>query len=97
MGAWFYDQGIYTGIANNTTNIADFNVFPIPAQNFININSIINFDYITIINLNGEMVTSHAATNSTERIYVTDFKPGFYFLQVYYGRELIITKKIIIE
>lgn len=83
---------------NNHIGLPDFNIFPIPATDMINIefeNSEVNWSELNLINMMGEILQSQQVQDGINHIRLS-YSPGIYFIRLS-SNEGSITKKIIIQ
>jgi len=95
--AYFCFDDISFSDASFVENNSDIkvNIYPNPAKSIVNINSIYNAD-IVISDITGKIVLSKNKCPETERIDVSNFKSGIYFVKILNSND-IISKKLIIE
>lgn len=73
------------------TQIADFQsekslkIYPVPANNILEISSTDKIGKLDIFNLVGELVFSEIFTNQEIQIDISTFKPGYYFVKTNFG------------
>ncbi len=89
------------GVANNTAGILDneiagFNVYPNPAKDVINVNTLsYNTKTIEVFSILGKKVISNTTTNSDFSINVSTLNSGLYILKVSEGNNTSIQKVVI--
>lgn len=83
-----YDELIISGIEDDLTSNANFQIFPNPAKNIININysDYIYGEQIKIFNLLGLPLWSGIADGKSKTINISHLSSGVYFLQA--GKEI---------
>jgi hypothetical protein len=93
------DTNVFVGSQNVLNKNNDFDVYPNPAQNIINISSNnINTKNIIIYNYAGKLVYSETFNQSNEiKINTESLSNGVYFLQIIENGTNIGTEKIIIN
>ncbi len=96
LGAWYYNQDVFTTIYKSNIN-HDINVYPNPAQNYINIKGSVSFDRVIILSLTGAIVDDQPLNNAGFQLNVSGYQPGIYIVQVYDTQDLVATRKVIIE
>lgn len=72
-----------------------FKVYPIPTENYLNLQSMIVGSDVKIIDLGGLVVLSFAITQTNQRIDISDLASGLYFLRVSYYGTVLSTIRII--
>jgi uncharacterized ubiquitin-like protein YukD len=70
-------------------------VYPIPAKNYIYINTPLQIEKVNIYNVSGQMIK--VITKNSNRIDVSDLKAGYYFIEIKTRNEATISNKIIIQ
>jgi|GEM_PF-33563 len=80
----------------NDLNAAEFSVYPNPADQFLNIRSDEPISDVKIMNLTGKVVLHRSMLSNNERIDVSSYSPGIYFVVVE-NNGSASTKKIIIR
>jgi hypothetical protein len=91
------DNGI-VGVHNDLSEIdsAIIEVFPNPANDFINIKSNTEINNITILNLEGRKMFSKQLSRTTETIDIKVLNEGVYFVQLQLKDNTIVTKKFVV-
>ena len=79
----------------NDALISQFNVYPNPAKEVLNIYGQTDINKIEIINIAGRIIYTSNVGNRTAAINVSDFAEGYYFVKIYTDKN-ISTAKIII-
>ena len=88
------DIEITTGITDvNNLNNKIVNVYPVPANNFINITNSVN-STINIIDINGQTIISEKSNSNIHTINISDLNQGTYFVKVV-NENNVTVKKII--
>lgn len=78
----------------NVTNATDFNIFPVPAQNTLQINCNTNDNFLVeIYNHHAQLIFSE---NGAKNIDTEGFQRGIYYVKITFENR-IITKKIILN
>ena len=72
-----------------------FQVYPVPATNILNIKSTRSIRQITIFNLRGQQLLIQ--NKNTQKINISNLNNGIYILKIQTKNGLSITKKIIIK
>jgi len=93
----FFSENCSLGI--NEFDTTDFKVYPVPASNYISIDSnLIKLENIKLYNLNGKLISSinYLGNNKNHKIDVSSFAKGMYILQIETDNKMI-HKKIIIQ
>jgi hypothetical protein len=80
----------------NDLNDADFSVYPNPADDILNISADSPIADVKMMNLTGKVVLHRSMLSSNERIDVSSYTPGIYFIVVE-NNGSVNTKKIIIR
>jgi hypothetical protein len=88
-------------LPNLTTSVEnlrtmDIEIYPNPASEVLNIRSTEPFSEIRIMNLTGKMVMQRNINSTNERIDISGFVPGIYFVNVRNEQE-DSTSKIIVR
>ena len=94
-----------TGINNNTFSNENFNIYPNPTNNILNIktqnmasaSSAINDYNIKITNTLGQLIQTISLQQPTTQINVSELPGGIYFLQVFNAGNLVRTSKFVKE
>ena len=96
-------EGYYTGMtvfpfstldAENFELLNNLNVYPNPSSEYINIESKIELNKVSLHNILGEMVLESI---QTKHIYIRELSAGIYFLNLFVNDQNIGTKKVIIK
>ena len=87
------DQPAPEGIAENNSNL---NVYPNPACNVINVNTVAGAQ-ISIYNIAGQEVMAIEAANANESINVSNLSEGVYVVRVVNGTEVATSKVSIVR
>lgn len=69
-------------LASPDFDLADFNYFPNPVQNLLNISNSSNIDSIEVISVSGKSILSKKINNTYSEIDLSGISSGFYFLKV---------------
>jgi len=77
---------------NDNFHDASFNVYPNPAEDFINVISSQKLERIQILNLIGQVVYTSEPSAQASRIDLSDFQKGIYFIKAGKQTERIIIK-----
>lgn len=86
------------GVGINEASKLDMTIFPNPAQHTINIQTIVSFNKVEIVDLFGKVVLNKTnKPNSMNQIDISDLTIGNYLLRIFNGRKLLKTEKIIIN
>ena len=88
---------------NNTTDFNDiesqnFNLYPNPARDFVNIEIQENENkntLVEIVNVNGQVIYSETINNNSQRINLSDYSPGIYHVRVISSAKRIVKKLVI--
>ena len=85
-------------LANDPDEDVKLNVYPNPSSNKILIEwKNVNFESVELIDLNGKIISEQSILKNSERLEINQtLKIGTYFVRLF-GKNNIITKKIIIE
>ncbi len=95
MGAYYYDQGIYTAIDLNSS-LNEIVIYPNPVVNEVHIKGIENIAKIQVINLMGKVVIEEFTKGlNSEIIDLSSLSDGVHILNLYDNQGSIITKKIV--
>ena len=95
MGAYYYDQGIFTSIDKNDFG-KTINVFPNPATTDITLSGVENVDRVVVINMMGAVVKDSTSDfNERFNIDISDLNTGIYLINFYKDQKFIDTKKIV--
>lgn len=76
-------------------NSNEFSIYPNPANDIVNINSVIPNTTIKIINLSGQLIHSIEASDSMETIRIGNLSNGLYFIEVEMNNKTTIKKLIV--
>ncbi|MCF8302127.1 MAG: T9SS type A sorting domain-containing protein [Bacteroidales bacterium] len=71
-------------------------IYPVPANDFVNVESDVTVKSVRVMNHVGQLVYSNDATDKQFRINVSDFDAGVYFIQLE-TETGVVTKKISIQ
>ncbi len=93
MGAWYFHQGVFTAV-NDSKEIADVNIFPNPALEFISIESGMDYNWVRIFSLSGQEVFAGEIIGS-ERVDISGLNAGVYLVQIYNHNDLVKTRKLL--
>lgn len=78
-----YDLQVNVTVGVDELQQTDINIFPNPASDFIQINSLNeNIELVSIYDLNGRKIISQQINSSTSMIDVIGLKSGIYFVEV---------------
>ena len=95
-----YETSSAIFINNTTTTISEINkhltIYPIPAKDFLTINSSNLIKKIEIIDVAGKSILSQNANSENVRVNIQDLRKGVYFIRIQTTNKTI-TEKIIIE
>jgi len=81
---------------NGEEMVAAINVFPSPATNYISIASpLVKLDTVEIFGSDGKLVKKASIKNETDKIDVTVFSAGVYYIRTYKQGELVKSLKFI--
>jgi hypothetical protein len=94
MGAYYFDQGIYTSL-NESKVISEINIYPNPAQDFLQIASDTFIDHVVICSLNGTVIISQSALNNFISIDISNLNSGIYLVKLFSNQDVLSIKKII--
>jgi hypothetical protein len=72
-----------------------FNVYPNPAEDFINLTSSVNIDYIHISDLSGKVLLINEMKGSDTRLDISNLSSGIYVLQFFEDQYLRGSLKLI--
>lgn len=78
-----------TPVANNTETSSNVIVYPNPASNVINVTGADNESEITLINMNGQIVSQQKSANAVTQINVASVANGNYVMLVKNGNESV--------
>ncbi|MCF0206092.1 MAG: chitobiase/beta-hexosaminidase C-terminal domain-containing protein, partial [Bacteroidales bacterium] len=81
---------VVTSIENNASQIS---IYPNPTSSLLNVNAE-NSDIskVELVNANGQIVASENANNSNVAISVENLPTGTYFVKIYTGSEVVVSK-----
>lgn len=94
VGAFYYDQGVYT-LVNNNQLIKEILVYPNPAQNFISISSTTESNRVKIISLTGETIIDQVVTGDLQNIDISFLSSGIYIVNLMRDENIVGINKII--
>ena len=83
-----------TTVGINAYNNDDFNIYPNPASNTININCKNNINEVKIINITGNVVFTNKYDNNDILIDIKDLTDGIYFIKITTANKSQIIKLI---
>ena len=84
------------GIKENVADVAEYNVYPNPARNYVYVTSNEKFSNIRLINYVGQTILEMPVNDKNVRISTSSFGSGVYFLQME-SENGVTTRKITIE
>ncbi len=93
---WFDDLGINTGIVK-TINTAEANIFPVPATNYVRIQSSQIIKHYVIFDISGRMMIEGTNPTKTIEINTETFQNGIYFIHLNSNDGSISKHKIVIQ
>ena len=86
------------GVGLNESSLVDITMFPNPAQHTLNIQSMLSFDKVEIIDLLGKIVLSQTCkSNSMNQFDISTLNRGNYLVRLFDGKTLLKTEKILIH
>jgi len=86
------------GVGLNESSLVDITIFPNPAQHTLNIQSILSFDKVDIIDLFGKVVLRQTfKSNSLNQLDISALNRGNYLVRLFDGKTLLKTEKILIN
>tara|TARA_B110000091_G_C13785015_1_gene462929 strand:+ start:665 stop:1231 length:567 start_codon:yes stop_codon:yes gene_type:complete len=86
------------GVGLNESSLVDISIYPNPAQHTLNIQSIVSFDKIEIIDLFGKIVLHQSfKSNSNSQCDISSLNGGYYLVRLFNGKTLLKTEKILIH
>jgi hypothetical protein len=94
MGAFYFDQGVFTSIADDNIN-DNIVVYPNPAQNFIKLSNLNGAESLILYNLTGKIMLTQTVEADLTEVDISAFDSGIYFIKIYSKNKSIIIKKII--
>jgi len=94
VGAFYYDQGVYTFVNKNQT-IKEILVYPNPAQNYISISGTTQTDHVKIINIAGETVIDQVITGEYQTIDISFLSRGIYLVNLLHGQNVVGISKVV--
>jgi predicted outer membrane repeat protein len=94
VGAFYFDQGVFTSIDQNI-GTEEILIYPNPSKDHINIRSVKELNSVKIINLAGEIVLDQMVSNGSEQIDITSLESGIYFVNLLTDQNMVAVKKII--
>lgn len=77
-------------------SLHELSVYPNPAKDYIIISSLEDINNIQIYNATGQLILEQKANGLQNRLNVSKYEIGYYFIKVYTLNKVII-RKIIIE
>jgi len=83
-------------VAINESDYYSFNIYPIPAQNYLIINQH-HADYLKLYNLHGQLIEQTSLSNGINKIDVTHYKNGLINLHFYSKGDFVYREKAIIN
>lgn len=86
----------HAGIKNNATSEETLRVYPNPSQGIFFVNTPQPVDRIDVFNAGGNQLTDAAQTKSPNKIDLSRYPKGVYFIRVYAGGAFY-TEKILVE
>lgn len=91
-----FEQLTYVGIVDNIEVNSNINVYPNPANDFVNVESSVNINEVKIFNNLGQIVYSQNVDNNFVRINTEKFTTGIYHIQIN-SQDGIKTQKLVIK
>jgi len=87
-----------SGVGLNESSLVDITMFPNPAQHTLNIQSMLSFDKVEIIDLLGKIVLNQTCkSNSMNQFDISTLNRGNYLVRLFDGKTLLKTEKILIH
>lgn len=87
-----------SGVGLNESSLVDITIFPNPAQHTLNIQSMLSFDKVEIIDLLGKVVLRKSFKSiSMSQLDISALNRGHYLLRLFEGKTLLKTEKILIH
>lgn len=93
---WSKDSSFDNLAIKDQTNKLKLNIYPNPANEFVNVNSSENAKSILVFNTIGEIVFEKENPSENEKIDLTSFNSGIYFIQLK-NEEGILTRKLVVK
>ncbi len=90
------DIQITSTVGVEEVDASQFNVYPNPAQDVVNINSSVNLKSVTIVNYTGQVVYQAPVSGTDARINTADLSAGIYVIQLE-TENGVSSRKLIIE
>ncbi len=81
MGAFYFDQGIYTSL-NNISLDSDFEIYPNPAHDFVRVANVFGYNKLVLTNLSGTVLLTQDIDTGMNELNISDLNPGVYILQL---------------
>lgn len=75
----------------------NFNAYPIPTENFINLENIMLGSVVDIMDLGGELLLTFDITRTNQRIDISELSAGIYFLRLSFAGTTLRTIRVIKE
>jgi len=94
MGAFYFNQGIYTSI-NNSEVLSDVSIYPNPAEDFLKIASDSFIDHLFICNLTGEVIIAMDTYSNYAIVDISNLHSGIYLVKLFTKKEILSINKII--
>ena len=85
---------ILTNIPNNRSSSIPFNVFPIPSNNFVNIEGNQKIDAVKMYNLEGKLIKIKSSDFFKTIYFPNNLNKGVYFLKIYSESQEFVVKII---
>jgi|GEM_PF-4639476 len=95
----YFSMPVPTGVSSVSSNQNTNEMFPNPAQDFVNFKIEVTGNKkvsIVITDLTGSFVKEVNSVNPDTYLNISDFKTGFYFVNILSGGKVIETKRLLV-
>jgi hypothetical protein len=87
----------YNTFLNIENTSIDFNVYPNPANNILNISISENNTFISLFDIVGKKVSEMELLNGNNTLNIENLNPGIYFYSIKRNGNIIETKKLVVQ
>lgn len=89
------EEDMPTSLTNSIDDSDEINIYPNPADDFINIVSVRALDYAEIYSLDGKLISTHPLSLDNSSIPLGLLSKGTYIIKIYSKTELLMTKRFL--
>jgi hypothetical protein len=90
-----YKPASSLGIIENDNTKDDFQLYPNPAKDILNIQSKVADFTIELLDANGKMILKTSSNNFTKQLNVSQFTKGLYFVKMHHDQKVTVRKLLL--